>query len=129
MKIGEMKESKHIRKEDVGIEGKNLTIKGSPVHENVAGEGKPPEMKWVLYFNEAQKGLALNQTNISLIAHVVGSEETDDGAGKQVQLYNDPSVNYAGYVTGGVRIRHVSTAPAADPRPVPNNDFDDDIPF
>lgn len=129
MKINEMKESKYIRKEDVGVNGKNLTIK-SLVQENVAGENQPPEMKWILYFNEARKGLALNQTNISLIAHVTGSEETDDWVGKQVQLFEDPTVGYGGKIIGGVRVRHVSqAAPQQTPPPVPNNDFDDDVPF
>lgn len=130
MKIGEMKESNYIKKEDVGVNGKNLTIRDNPVHENVAGEGHPPEMKYVLYFKEAKKGAILNQTNIALIAHVVGSEETNDWVGKQIQLFEDPTVGYAGKIMGGIRVRHVSNATAPPtPAPIPNNDFDDDIPF
>lgn len=131
MKINEMKESKYISKEDVGVNGKNLTIRNSDhlLQENVAPDNKPPEMKWILYFNEARKGLALNQTNISLVAHITGSEETDDWRGKPVQLFEDPTISYGGKVIGGVRVRHVSNAPQPASPPMPNNDFDDDVPF
>jgi len=129
MKIGEMKESNYIKKEDVGVNGKNLTVRELK-HENVAGDNHPPEHKWVLYFNEAKKGLVLNQTNIALIAHVVGSEETNDWTGKQIQLFEDPTVGYAGKITGGIRVRHPSNSTAPVTEPVaPNNDFDDEIPF
>ena len=129
MKIGEMKESNYIKKEDVGVNGKNLTIHELK-HENVAGENHPPEHKWVIYFNEAKKGLVLNQTNIALIAHVVGSEETNDWTGHQIQLFEDPTVGYAGKITGGIRVRHASAAALVTPQTVaPNNDFDDDVPF
>ena len=131
MKIGEMKESKYISKSDVGVNGKNLTIKNL-VQENIAGEGQQPDMKWILYFNEARKGLVLNQTNIALIAHVTGENDTDDWVNKQIQLFEDPTVSYAGKVMGGVRVRHPSHN--AQPQPVqsnavPNNQFDDDVPF
>ncbi len=135
MKIGQMKESKYVKKEDCGEGGIIVTI-ANLTNENVALESAEPEHKWVLHFKEAVKPLILNMTNIELCAHACGSEETDDWIGKQIILYNDPNVSYAGKVTGGVRIRknQQAAAPKAaapkeyDERNPPPAD-DSDIPF
>lgn len=107
MKIGEMKESKYLKKEDVG-DGVLVTIK-SIKHENVGLDTQPEEMKYVMYFNEAvnneHKGIVLNWTNIQLAAKACGSEDTDDWPGKQVVLYEDPNVSFQGKLVGGIRIR------------------------
>jgi len=103
MKIGEMKESKYLKKEDVGA-GALFTIKEIK-HENVGLETQPEELKYVMYFHEAQKGMVMNWTNIQLAAKVCGSEDTDDWEGKQVILYQDDNVSYAGKLVGGIRIR------------------------
>lgn len=131
MKIGQMKESKYVKKEDVGT-GKTVTIDRIE-QENVAGENQPEEMKYVMYFKEAQKGLVLNWTNLQLAASVCGSEETDDWPGKKIELYEDPNISFGGKLVGGVRIRAPQQAqqqPAAqqydEANPPP---FDDDIPF
>lgn len=128
MKLGQMKESKFIKKEDVGEDGKNLTIK-SLENENIAGEDKAPDMKWVLYFKEAKKGMVANWTNLQIIAKVCGSEESDDWIGKVVNVYEDPMVDFGGKIVGGIRIRK---ATGSSPEPVAKtgtDDFDDDIPF
>ena len=54
MRIGEMKNSKFIKKEDAG-EGKLVTIAGME-QQNVALDDQPPEMKWILHFHEFDKG-------------------------------------------------------------------------
>ena len=103
MRIGEMKESKFLKKEDVG-QGKLFTI-ASMEQQNVAMDDQPPEMKWVLHFHEVDKGIALNWTNIQLIAKAVGSEETNDWMGKKIVLYEDPNVSFGGKLVGGIRVR------------------------
>ena len=128
-KIHEMKESKFLKKEDVGT-GLLLTVNGVG-QENVAKQGADPEMKWVLHFEESDKPLVLNQINIQIAAQVFGSEDTDDWTGKRLVLYTDPNVSFGGKVVGGIRVRAPKkTAPAPKPRPEPIDiDEDSDIPF
>ena len=124
MRIGEMKESKFIKKEDVG-QGKLVTIAGME-QQNVAMEDQPQEMKWVIHFHEFTKGMVLNWTNIQLIAKALGTEETDEWAGKKIVLFEDPNVSFGGKLTGGIRCRAPRQEPKATPTDAP---FDDGIPF
>jgi len=80
-----------------------LTISGLS-KENLARDGEPPEMRWILQFAEAVKPCVLNMTNIRMIAHVTGSEETNDWIGKKITLWNDPTVSFNGNV-GGIRVQ------------------------
>ena len=108
MNINEMKESKYLKKEDVGA-GTLFTIKEIK-HENVALETQPEELKYVMYFHEATKGIVMNWTNLQLAAKALGSENTDDWMGKQIVLYEDPNVSFGGKLVGGIRIRANQTA-------------------
>lgn len=125
MRIGEMKESKYLKKEDVGT-GKLVTIKRLE-KSNVSGDNQEPDEKYVLFFNEFDKGMVLNWTNIQLIAHAVGSEETDNWIGKKIVIYEDPNVSYGGKLVGGIRVR--APKPQAKAAPQPEPELDDDIPF
>lgn len=102
--INEMKgPSKYLSKEDIG-RGALVTVKGIE-QRNVAREGDSPEFRWLMHFQEGNKPLVLNSTNIQLTARICGSENTDDWTGKQLVLYTDPNVSYAGKLVGGIRIR------------------------
>ena len=103
MRIGEIKETKYIKKEDVG-NGKLVTI-SKLEQQNVAMDDQPEEMKWIIHFQEFNKGMVLNWTNIQLISKAVGSEETNDWVGKKVVIYEDPNVSFGGKLTGGIRVR------------------------
>lgn len=125
MRIGEMKESKYLKKEDVG-RGKLVTITDLQ-QVNVAMEDQPPEMKWVIYFREFSKGMVLNWTNIQLIAKALGSEETEEWKGKQIVVYEDDNVSFGGKLVGGIRCR--APRPGAQPEQSKPDSFDDDISF
>ncbi len=127
-KTSEMRESKFMKKEDVGA-GALLTIESCEPH-NVAKEGAPPENKWCLSFAEADKPLVLNSTNIQLCERIFGSDDTDDWIGKQIVLYTDPNVSYQGKVIGGIRVRAPKKG-SVKPKPEPVAEYltDDDIPF
>ena len=140
MRIGELKDSKYLKKEDVGT-GKLLTVKELK-QENVAGDNQPEEIKAVLYFNEVAKGMVMNWTNLQLAAKACGSEETDEWTGKQVVLYEDPNVSFGGKLVGGIRIRApkqntgqkentqaISAQTTTIDERNPPDDFDDSIPF
>jgi hypothetical protein len=132
-KIHEMLESKFLKKEDVGG-GVLLTVE-SVIQKNVAQQGADPEMKWCMTFEENDKPLVLNSTNIQLCQKIFNSDDTDDWTSQRIVLYTDPNVSYAGKIVGGVRVRAPKkTAPApvqkAKPAAVAVEDAeDDDIPF
>src|SRR6516165_10159856 len=54
--------------------------------ENISKEGAEPNLKWILYFHEVDKGLVLNSTNGQIIAKIAGSDESDDWADVQIVL-------------------------------------------
>jgi hypothetical protein len=124
-----MRESKFLKKEDVGA-GMLMTVE-SCRQQNVAKEGAEPEHKWCLVFEETDKPLVLNATNIQLCERIFGSDDTDDWIGKKVVLFTDPSVSYGGKIVGGVRVRapkQKAQAPKPAPAPV-EDELDDSIPF
>jgi len=114
--IDTMKTSNYLKKEDVGA-GVLVTIK-TMVQENMAKDGMPQELKWMIYFNEFQKPLVSNVTHREQIAAYIGSRNSDDWSGKQVVLWNDPSVVFQGKV-GAIRIRPAQLAQSAGGAPQP----------
>ena len=147
MNIDDLSESKFLTKKDCG-RGILVTITEIRM-QNVARQNEPAENKAIVYFAEAEKGLACNKINREVIASIVGSRDTDHWRGHKVVLYDDPNIIYGGKVTGGIRVRAprpqpgVASAPqqfqqhtpAAAPmqqprtRPVPPPDEDDNIAF
>lgn len=130
-KTSEMRESKFLKKEDVGA-GALMTIESCEQY-NVAKEGAPPENKWCLTFSESDKPLVLNSTNIQLCEKIFGSDDTDAWVGQRIVLYTDPNVSYQGKVIGGIRVRAPKKGAAVPPKPAPKlaaeELTDDDIPF
>lgn len=132
MKIGQMMESKFLKKEDVEPP-KLVTIRG--FSQQNAGRDDAPEMKWTMSFIELPKPMVMNSTNLQLAAQALGSDDTDNWIGKQVVLYNDPSVQFQGKLIGGIRIRAPKKRPATGgalataPVAAAEAEFDDDIPF
>ena len=133
-KTSEMRESKFLKQGDVGT-GMLMTVEGCDKH-NVAKDGAEPEMKWCLTFEESDKPLVLNSTNIQLCERVFGSDDTDVWIGQKIVLYTDPNISFQGKVVGGIRVRapKVKTAPApapapkvaTKPKPEPVQEFDGD---
>lgn len=126
MKINEMIPSKFLKKEDVG-KGVLATIR-SIDKVNVAIEGAEPEYKYAMSFNELDKPMVLNSTNIHLTAQICNSEDTEGWIGKPIVLYTDPNVSFAGKITGGIRVRAPRPGTKV-PEKAAEPDFDDDIPF
>ena len=90
----------------------------------------------VLHFANEERSLLCNKTNLQLLSHFMGSTETDNWTGKQIVLYNDPTIMFSGKMVGGIRVRlPQAVAPqVAQPIPAadvvtPAGDFDDDVPF
>jgi len=47
-------------------------------------------------------------------------DETDNWIGKEITLYNDPTVSMGDQIVGGIRVQYM---------PPVSDDMDDDIPF
>lgn len=132
-KVSEMIVSKFLKKEDFE-EDRVLTIKGVKLEDMPGDQG---QQKWVLYFREEPKGLAMSVTTIRVLEQAFGSD-SDQWIGNRVKVYVDPSVSFGGKVVGGLRIRTPKAGPkAAAPAPAPaparvpgsDDEFGDDIPF
>jgi hypothetical protein len=118
--------SKYLSKDDVGEDGLILTIKGFRMETLKNDDGN--EDKMVLHFVEDVKPMVLNRTNSQLVAVATGARVAGDAKGKQVVVFNDPTVSFGGKITGGLRIKKL----AGEPKPAvgKSDDFDDDpIPF
>jgi hypothetical protein len=138
MKVSQMMDSKFLKKEDV--EPAILVTVRSFQQENMAQDGQMPQMKWCMAFEEDIKPLPMNSTNLQLCQMIFNSDDTDHWIGGKLVLYNDPSIQFNGKLTGGVRIRAPRLRPAAAPKivaapapvapgPTPFDDMSEDIPF
>jgi hypothetical protein len=126
-KVSEMIQSKFLRKEDFD-EDRVMTIKSLKLEDMPGDDGT---QKWVLYFREEAKGMALNVTTIRVLEQAFG-DDTDHWIGNKVKVFVDPNVSFGGKIVGGLRLR----TPKAGPKPPPTapapaggGEFDDDIPF
>lgn len=130
--INDFVTSKYLKKADLGPQGKALfTVKGWEF-KNVAQENSAPDRKCVVYFNETDKALPLNKTNLFDFAAAMRSDDPDVWKGKKIVVYFDENVRFKGERVGGMRVRAPAPggkgAPAPEPEPVVDGP-DDDIPF
>ena len=74
--------------------------------ENVWAEAVPNSgrRKLVVQFQEFEKPMILNKTNIKRLARIFNTGDTTQWRG-QVVLYVDESIEYAGRLVGGIRLR------------------------
>ncbi len=112
-RTSEMIQSNYLKKEDVGEDGTIVTVR-SFERVNVAQKGEAPDEKWTMQFDEFEKPMVLNSTNIKLAEKALGSDETDDWIGKKIIVYNDPNVSFGKELVGGIRIK--AYRKAAPPR-------------
>jgi hypothetical protein len=99
--IHELLPSKYIKKDDIGA-GALCTIRGIS-RENVGTEDAPQE-KVTIELDEFDKKFVANVTNVYAIAAVYG-EDYAEWVGKKIVLFYDPSIQFKGKVTGGIRVR------------------------
>jgi hypothetical protein len=101
-------ESKYMRKEDIHAPVLLTAAAVERVELNVPG--KPIEIKPLMHFKErGYKPLLVNKTNWFECAEIFGTRNLAEWLGKQLVIYIDPNVSYAGKRIGGIRVR----APAA----------------
>jgi len=102
MYINEMIPSKYLKQEDV--DGDTPVTVVALKKTNVARDDETPELKWVIQFSEFEKPMVLNSTNLKRLFKALG-DNSDDWVGGKVILFVDENVEYAGKITGGLRLR------------------------
>lgn len=122
MNINDLIPSKYLKQSDV--QGEVLVTVQGLKKVNVAREDDDPDYKFVIKFEEFDKPMVLNSTNIKRLGKALG-DETDGWKGGQVTLYVDPDIEFGGNIVGGLRIR-AAKAPA---KPSVQNAAGDDIPW
>lgn len=119
-------QSKYLSKDDAGENGIVLTIKGFRMEAVKTDEGE--EEKMVMHFMEDVKPMILNRTNSQLVGVCTGAKTAGEARGKQIIVYNDPTVGFGGKITGGLRIKKVAGQPKAAPARSSSHE-DSEIPF
>lgn len=128
--------SKYLKGADLNGKTVRVTIDRVEIEEVGDGDRKP-----VLYFQNKDKGLALNRINADTISSTLGPE-TDDWSGRTIELYFDPNVYYGPKKVGGLRVRVPKQSVAQEIRPASNgnshhternpphnDDLNDEVPF
>lgn len=104
-------ETKYLSHTDISdVNDTVVTIKD--FQQETLGIGAQAQEKWVLYFRENKKGLALNKTNGKILVKMLG-EEMEDWIGHKISLYVKDDVEYQGDIVSAIRIR--LTKPQAKP--------------
>lgn len=125
--VNEMIPSKYLKTADVPDPVIVTIVKVAKV--NIAKKEAEPEYRWAMKFQEFDKPMILNATNIKIAEKVFRSGDTDNWAGKEIILYTDPNVTFGGELVGGLRFKGQEKAPVkATARPVQTFD-EDEIPF
>ena len=103
MKTSELTSSKYLKKEDFPKPAL-VTIR-DVTKENVALPNQPKKERGVIHFEEYDKGMVLNSTNLKRTEKAMGSDDTDNWAGKKIVVYVDEEVEFGGEIVGGLRLR------------------------
>jgi len=108
MKMNDVFPTKYLQASDLDGADVPVTITGCEIEEM----GKDKERKPVLSFKGTEKKLVLNKTNWSVIAKVLGTDETDDWIGQRITLY-PTEVESFGETVMAIRVRLKLPAPKA----------------
>jgi hypothetical protein len=101
--IHELIPSRYIKKEDLGANQAGLFTLAGVKRENVGTDDEPQE-KVVLSFDESPKGFVANMTNINILVAIYG-DDYSQWLGKKIVVYFDPTIQFNGKLTGGLRLR------------------------
>lgn len=118
--------SKYLTKDDAGEDGIVLTIKSFRMESLKGDDGE--EDKMVMHFMEDVKPMVLNRTNAQLIGVVTGAKNVGEARGKQIVVYNDPTIAFGGKITGGLRLKKLAGQPKTAPTKTADG-LNDGIPF
>jgi hypothetical protein len=96
--------SKYLKAEDLEDGDLIVTIKDAEFVDFTDPRTQKSEPKPILHFTGDNKPLVLNKTNYKVISGLMGSDDTDDWAGRQIALYAT-EVESFGETVLGIRVR------------------------
>jgi hypothetical protein len=99
------RQSQYLTKEDCGDAGMIVTVAGLAMAD-LENDGKT-DRRTILKFHGECKPMVLNQTNKELLKIATGETTAGGVKGKQIIVFNDPTIMFGGKVTGGIRIKSV----------------------
>jgi hypothetical protein len=111
--------SKYLRKEDI-----TGTTTATITHIEMCDVGteENKDTKPIMSFRENDlKPMVVNSGNWDTCADLFG-DESDEWIGKQIEIYVDPNVKYAGKKVGGLRLRGIAGSKASAPAVVVKTD-------
>lgn len=111
MNINNAFASKWLKSGDIPEDADLILTMKKFVEKEEIGSGDNADLKPVIYFEEVEKGLALNKTNADSIAKLHGPE-TDNWIGKRVALFAT-EVDYQGKQTLAIRVRLKAPKPTS----------------
>jgi hypothetical protein len=97
-------ESKFLKYQDLGEQDHIVTVR-EVKREDIKSKDGGMSKKFVVYFEELDKGLALNTTNLNTLCKLMGSDDSDRWVGQRITLYVKDDVEYGGELVSGIRIR------------------------
>ena len=117
MKRSEAFPSRYLGKDDLPQPPGSMAATIQDVRmESIESDGRNVD-KAVMYFaSKEMKPLITNTTNFMACEEAYG-DDSDNWAGKPIELYVDPGVMYAGKRVGGVRVRIPASTTKARPAP------------
>lgn len=115
MKTSEMFGSQYMKAAELEP-GKSYRLTIAGLSQIKFGEDN---VKFLLHFEEAQKGLVLNKTVAKQITENLGSEDSNDWVGKKITLFRT-TAEYKGESVAAIRVK---------PEKPSAVDVDDGIPF
>jgi len=114
MKLSDMFPRRYASGADLNGHQPTLKISHIEKEEMTPSPGQKPELKFVVYFEKASKGIILSRTLAEQIAAICKSDETASWVGKSVTLYT-----VAMKVAGKDRLAIRAKAPANGTTPPP----------
>lgn len=97
-------DSRYLKHEELEGHDWNVTIDRVERHEMKNNDGQK-EQKFVVFFQELEKGMVLNATNMKTITKLMGTNESDEWKDKRVTLYTKDDIEMSGELKSGLRVR------------------------
>jgi hypothetical protein len=104
MNVDDMNDSRFLTAAECGENGIRYVIEYI-TKQNVAPLGEKPKEKWCAYSSNGQKPFVLNKTNRLKIAEILGTKETDDWTGGEIEPYRAHDIPFQGKLVDGIRVR------------------------
>lgn len=98
MKLNDVFPSNYLKSDDLQDRDVSVVIAGAEIEQ--IGD----ERKLVLTFQGKKKGMICNKTNAGRIAHICGSDDTDEWIGREIILTTE-LVEFQGRTVNGLRVK------------------------